>query len=361
SNGSWVNGRRVAEHRLQDGDRVKIGGHVFAFETQTAAAPEPPPAREPVVFCERCFTTAALAHATRSPSGGWWCPRCVDSARELPNDLIDGFTLLRRLGHGRMGPLFLARHDALRKHVAIKILLSERVLDRVTLQRFIREAKIGGRLYHPNIVEFYDAAQCRGTYYISMEYVEGESLRERVERAGPLAPVEVAAIGAFVAEALAHAHRHGVIHRNVRPENVLLGVGGEVKLGDFGFARLDEPGEPVLTPPGQPLGSLCYMPPEQFTDAHGVDERADVFGLGATLYHALTGQPPFLAETIEGIEENVLRGALVPLQQARPDVPPELATTIAHCLAHQRAHRYRSADELTQALRVAAASGQRSG
>jgi tRNA A-37 threonylcarbamoyl transferase component Bud32 len=357
SNGCWVNGDRVTECRLAHGDRLKIGAHVFDFEsagaTSSSALPYGP---RPVVFCEVCYAAVPAPNAVQSPGGGWLCPSCVDGSRSLPPDIIDGYTLGEKLGQGRLGPVYRARHESLDKQVAIKIVHSDRMIDEIALRRFIREAKIGGRLFHPNIVEFYDAAECRGHYYISMEFVEGETLAERIQEQQQLPAREVAALGACIAGALAYAHRQGVIHRNLRPQSILLGYDGRIKLSDFGFARLKDPGEPPLTPPGEAVGTLCYMPPEQLEDASSVDARADIFGLGATLYHALVGAPPFVAATFQQMQENVRRGALVPLQQSRPDVPAELATTIAHCLAHERGHRYQTADELTQALQLAAAA-----
>ncbi|GIW72435.1 MAG: hypothetical protein KatS3mg102_1977 [Planctomycetota bacterium] len=352
SNGTWVNGERVRERRLAHGDRLRIGGHVFHVELPHEASAGPGPRRpRQVAFCARCYAAVPLAEASADPTGaGALCPGCAGGDAFSP-DIIEGFKLGQRLGADSLGPVFLAYHLTLHKKVAIKIITAERAVDEVALRRFIREAKIGGRLFHPHIVEMYDAAQAGGHYYISMEYVGGESLRQRLERQGPLPAGEAVRIGAALAAALAYAHERGVIHRNVRPGSVLLGEAGQVKLGDFGLARLLSPDEPRLTPPGEPLGTLCYMAPEQLEDAGAADARSDVFGLGATLYHALAGSPPFLAPSIPEILANVRSGALVPLRQARPDLPAELVTAIAHCLAHEPAHRYQSAAELAQALR----------
>lgn len=357
SNGTYVNGEQIAERQLCHGDRIKLGRHVLEVEVPLAWQTRDSEAGyvsscigpRPVVFCNKCYLAIRESESILDPTLGTLCVNCA-GGDEFPLDMIEGFRLGEILGNGRLGPIFKAKHLSLDKEVAVKIVHSERAVDEVTVWRFVREAKIGGRLHHANIIEMYDAGCSEGHYYISMEYFESESLADRIESDGPLGVLAAVTVGAWVADALAYAHAQGVVHRNLTPRAVLIGPDGAVKLGGFGLARFLEPDDDEVTGQGEPVGTLCYMPPEQLADASNVDHRADIYGLGALLYHALAGAPPFLASSVAGILENVKRGALTPLQQARPDCPGELVTIIAHCLAHEPVHRYQSAVDLRWAL-----------
>jgi tRNA A-37 threonylcarbamoyl transferase component Bud32 len=364
SNGTYLNGERVTrETRVVHSDRIKIGSHIFQVELSedmvgaptasggTAGSSAQPGQPRQIVFCCVCLRAVPSDQAVRNPGYGDACPDCADTS-QWPQDMLEGFQLVERIGEGRLGVVFKARHLALQKYVAIKVVRSERIRDETALRRYMREAKIGGRLFHANIVEMYDAAVSRGHYYISMEYIEGETLRQRIGLYGALPVAEIVNYGGRIAEALAYAHDQGVVHRDVTPACIFLGKLGQVKLGDFGLGRLNLPDEPRLTPRGEPLGSLCFMAPEQLEDAGEADARVDIYGLGAALYQGLTGRLPFYAETLPGILDNRRRGALTPLIQARPDCPEALAAIVAHCLAQDRAQRYQTAAELAAALKA---------
>jgi serine/threonine protein kinase len=263
--------------------------------------------------------------------------------------MIEGFKIVSRIGEGRLGPLFKARHLALMKWVALKIVRSEQAVDERLLKRFAREAKIGGRLHHPNIVELYDAAQSNGHYYITLEWIEGETLEERIKSARPDAK-ETLRIGGRVADALRHAFEtHKVVHRNVKPGNVFLAKNGGVKLGDFGLCRSLDPAENVgeATAAGEMWGTLHYAAPEQLEDAKSVDQRADVYGLGATLYHAVTGVRPFESASIGETLERIRAGAIEPADKVVGKACPRpLALVIARAMDKDRARRFAGAGEM---------------
>ncbi len=366
SNGTFVNGERVKETRLATGDKIKIGNHILYVEVSggaTGAAGSAVAARgglgalagarrREVVFCGRCWRASTTDEAVEQLGGAWLCWDCADG-RPFPEDMIEGFKILERLGAGKLGPTFKARHLALVKTVAIKIIRSERAVDENVLRRFVREAKIGGRLFHPNIVEMYDAAVSNGHYYITMEYVEGETLDARIARVGRLAPAEALSIAARVAEALAYAHAQKVVHRDVRPANIFLAKSGDVKLGGFGLAReLEEAELGEITPAREGKGTVPYAAPEQLDEARSVDARADVYALGATMYHALAGAPPFVAASVGETIENVRAGRYVPLERLDPPVPASVAQVVETAMHRDRASRYPSAEALLEAIRA---------
>jgi tRNA A-37 threonylcarbamoyl transferase component Bud32 len=371
SNGTFLNGERVKESRLATGDQIKIGGHIFHVElgegmsgadgSRAAAAgglralSGPPPVRKEVVFCSNCFRATHKDDAQESLGGTYLCFDCADG-RPFPEGMIEGFKIGAKLGQGKLGPVFKARHLALMKYVAIKIIRSERAVDENVLRRFMREAKIGGRLFHPNILEMYDAAVSQAQhYFVTMEWIDGETLGERIVASGAQPPLEMLKVGAKVGEALAYAHSQKIVHRDVRPSHIFLGKKGEVKLGGFGLARPLEGAEAEfgeITPAFEGKGTLYYIPPEQLADARAADHRADVYALGAALYHAIAGKPPFDAPSVGETIENVKGGRYVPLDKARPDCPPEVAAVVHYAMNHDRAHRFQSAAELLGSIRA---------
>ena len=367
SNGTFLNGDKIAESRLSHGDKIKIGGHILHVELASGAAGAVGAAeaaqggvqaimgaalaRREVVFCMTCCRTIPVEQTTQIQGA----PYCIDCAEgtTVPESLIEGFKIVQRLGDGRLGPVFKARHLALMKYVALRVVRSEQAVDERSLRRFAREAKIGGRLHHPNIVELYDAAQSHGHYYITLEFVDGETLEERIRTARPDSR-ETLRIGARVADALRHAFEsHKVVHRNVKPACIFLGKKGEVKLGDFGLCRSLDPQENIgdATAVGEMWGTLHYMAPEQLEDARGVDQRADVYGLGATLYHAITGVRPFESPSIGESLERIRAGAVEPADKiAGKACPRGLAALIARCMDRERSRRFQSAAEVLTGL-----------
>lgn len=369
SNGTYLNGERVKESRLATGDKIKIGSHIFHVElgdgmtgadgSRAAAAGGlgalAGAQKREVVFCSQCYRATTTAEAKETIGGTYLCPDCADG-QPFPEGMIEGFKIAQKIGQGKLGPVFKARHLALMKYVAIKIIRHERAVDENVVRRFVREAKIGGRLFHPNILEMYDAAVSQGQhYYVTMEWIDGDTLGERITAAGAQAPLEVLKIGAKIAEALAYAHSQKVVHRDVRPAHIFLGKKGDVKLGGFGLARplegaTEEFGE--ITPVGEGKGTLYYIPPEQLADAHAADHRADIYALGAAMYHAIAGTPPFDAPSVGETIENVKAGRFLTLDKARADCPPEVAAVVHYAMNHDRAHRFQSAAELLNSIRA---------
>jgi dienelactone hydrolase/predicted Ser/Thr protein kinase len=274
-------------------------------------------------------------------------------------ETLGHFEILEKLGEGGMGVLYRARDSRLGRQVAIKLLRPEAVADATRTRRFVQEARAASSLNHPGIVTIYDIGEDprRGTY-IAMEYLDGESLRQRLERGAP--PVEEALrIATEMARALAAAHDAGIVHRDVKPANVMLTAAGSVKLLDFGLAKLAQP-EPVAGGSQQPtqepmtlvgtlLGTPAYMSPEQ-AEGRVVDARSDVFSFGAVLYEMLTGQRPFKGESTISLITAILRDTPVPARTLRREVNARLDAVVQRCLEKDPGARYPSGQALLSDL-----------
>ena len=242
----------------------------------------------------------------------------------------------KKLGAGGMGMVYLARHSTLNKRVAIKLLRQNLPTDSNGVERFVREARAAASLDHPSIVDIYDAGHENGVYYIVMQYVEGESLGKRLKRRKTLAVDEALSIFTAAAEGIAHAHSHGVIHRDIKPDNILLGTDGSVKIVDFGLARVMEY-DVTISQTGTVVGSPAFMSPEQALGKK-TDARTDIYSLGATLYQMVTGVPPVRAKGFMEAIWKVVRQSPQAPHQLRPEVSLELSRYI-HGLMRKDAHK----------------------
>jgi eukaryotic-like serine/threonine-protein kinase len=259
------------------------------------------------------------------------------------------YELHRRLARGGMADVYLARDNLLDRPVALKVLFAEFATDRSFVERFRREAQSAANLNHPNIVSVYDWGEEDGTYFIVMEYVEGRSLSQILRDEGPLQPDRAADVTIDVAGALGFAHRHGVIHRDVKPGNVLISPLGQVKVADFGIARAVSSRE-NLTQTGTVMGTATYFSPEQ-ARGEPVDPRSDVYSLGVVLYELLVGVPPFTGDSPVSVAYKHVSEAPQPLRERNPQVPEQLESVSMRALAKNPANRYQSADELAADLR----------
>lgn len=223
------------------------------------------------------------------------------AAHDIGNDLTGGqlgdLQILRRLGRGGMADVYLATQVSLQRQVAIKILRASLASDNNYVERFRREARAAAKLSHPNIVQVYDVGRSDGRYYISQEFIDGRNLREQIDRDGPLSLQQGLAVMLGVASALEAASGQGITHRDIKPENIMLSSKGDVKVADFGLARIANPDfQSDLTQVGLTLGTPLYMSPEQ-VQGKPVDVRSDLYSLGVTMFHVLTGRPPFEGDT----------------------------------------------------------------
>jgi serine/threonine protein kinase/beta-lactam-binding protein with PASTA domain len=261
----------------------------------------------------------------------------------LIDTLFDGrYRIQRKLGAGGMADVYLAEDQELGRRVAIKILNGRHANDDQFIERFRREAKNAAALNHPNIVSIYDRGEAEDTYYIAMEYLDGRTLKELIVSRGA-APINVAIEYARqILSALRFAHRHGIVHRDIKPHNVLVDGEGRVKVTDFGIARA---GTSQMTETGSIVGTAQYLSPEQARGGE-IDPRSDLYSLGIVLYELLTGKTPFDGETPVEIAMKHLSNTPKPPSKLRPDIPPELDMVVLRALAKNPDDRYQSADEM---------------
>jgi hypothetical protein len=270
----------------------------------------------------------------------------------LERAIVGRYALERELGRGGMGVVLLARDLSLDRFVALKLLPAMLAAQPVLRERFLREARTAAGLSHPHVVPIHAVEAHGDIVFIAMAFVDGESLAERVRRVGPLSPREVARIMREVAWALAYAHGRGIVHRDIKPDNILIERGsGRAMVTDFGIARptASAATSKQLTLEGQLIGTAAFMSPEQGA-GEPVDGRSDLYALGGVGFFALTGRAPFEANTLEAILVARFTQAAPPVASARPDVPSALASAIDRCLAREPNDRFASAEALAEAL-----------
>ena len=256
----------------------------------------------------------------------------------------DRYEILRPIARGGMAEVYLARDQLLDRPVALKVLFPELSTDPSFVERFRREAQAAANLSHPNIISVYDWGEEDGTYFIVMEYVDGQPLSNILRSEGPLLPDRAAAIGASVAAALAFAHRGGVVHRDVKPGNILIDAHDQVKIGDFGIARAASAKE-NLTQTGAVMGTATYFSPEQ-AQGLAVDPRSDVYALGVVLFEMVAGRPPFQGDNPVSVAYKHVREEPPPLRELSPGVAPAYASIVEMAMAKSPADRYSSAEDL---------------
>ena len=262
------------------------------------------------------------------------------------------YELHRQIARGGMADVFLARDQLLDRPVAVKVLFPQFASDPSFVERFRREAQSAANLNHPNIVSVYDWGEEQGTYFIVMEYVDGRSLAEILRTEGMLHPDRAADITTDVAAALSFAHRNGVVHRDIKPGNIIIAPSGQVKVTDFGIARAFGGGntDANLTQTGSVMGTATYFSPEQ-AQGHAVDPRSDLYSLGVVLYEMLASRPPFSGDSPVAIAYAHVQKAVQPPSQINPRVPASIEAVTMKLLAKDPAARYPSAEDLRADLR----------
>ncbi|MBV8080456.1 MAG: Stk1 family PASTA domain-containing Ser/Thr kinase [Actinobacteria bacterium] len=261
----------------------------------------------------------------------------------LLNRVFDGRYLVeRKLGSGGMADVYLAEDQELGRNVALKMLNERHAADEQFVERFRREAQSAAGLNHPNIVSIFDRGQAEGTYYIAMEYLDGRTLKELITSKGPT-PIPIAVDYARqILSAVGYSHRKGIVHRDIKPHNVVVGPDGRLKVTDFGIARS---GTSQMTEAGSIVGTAQYLSPEQARGA-SVDARSDLYSLGIVLYEMLTGQVPFTGDAPVEIAMKHLQTTPVPPSELRHDVPHELDAVVMRAIAKDPEQRYQTAEEM---------------
>ncbi len=295
--------------------------------------------------------TPAPGHSSIDPAGlAVPSPQAVDVPPELANH--PRYRVIGMLGKGGMGMVFKAEHRVMKRFVALKVIGTHLVAEPAALARFRREVEAAARLSHPNIVTAYDAEQAGNCHFLVMELVDGISFDLVLKRKGPLPLVFACDYMRQAALGLQHAHEHGMVHRDIKLQNLMLTRKGQVKILDFGLARFASENGPTapLTECGALTGTPDFISPEQAEDAHSADIRADIYSLGCTFYTLLTGQLPFPAGSYVEKIVGHLKKEPAPLTTFRSDLPPELVHIVGRMMAKDPAQRFQTPDEVAKAL-----------
>jgi serine/threonine-protein kinase len=345
-NGTSVNEQRVPSAQLRDGDVISGGDTMIRVRIINADV-EPP--------------DAASSLNCRPPNAGWADKTVIEStpaAAAASTDGVQGvpgYVFKEILGRGAMGVVYRAVHQATMREVAVKVIIPENQTTPESLQLFAREASILSQLRHPGIVRFHEFGLVAGQLFLAMEYVRALSIQELVKEETPPQRTRVfCRIACEVLGALVYAHAKSLVHRDIKPANILVAkTDGKLalKLADFGLAKnYASAGFSGMTHEGQRRGTIAFMPPEQVVDSRYAKPPADIYAVGATLYHYLTGAYPFEMSTAQEAMRTVLEGKLIPLQQRRPDLPDELAGVVHRALAKEPAARFPNAKSMGKAL-----------
>jgi len=274
-------------------------------------------------------------------------------ARVTPKQptMIGGYEILSRLGRGGMGAVYKARQISMDRLVALKVLPPVLARDKSFIERFFREARAVARLNHPNIVQGIDVGVAEKYYYFAMEFVDGETVESILGRKGPMAESEALGICLQVAQALHHASRHDMIHRDVKPDNIMVARGGVAKLCDLGLAK-SLAGESSVTQTGLAVGTPHYISPEQARGEDDVDIRADIYSLGATLYHMVAGRTPYSGSSAAVVMTKHLNDDVPDPRDQRPELSMGLVRLIEKMMAKERRERYQSPEELIKDINL---------
>lgn len=382
-NGTWVNGEKIGqreahqspdeaaalsypERDLLDGDEIQLGETVYRVGVRIPATVTPDPGAP--ARCANCGRAVAAEIGTRN--GEYVCMLCqtdpgavlklllrlASSAQPAAEFApIAGYTLVRELGRGGMGAVYLARHEASGREVGLKVMLPKVAANTVARERFLREAKLTSTLRHPNIAALHDAGYAGGTFYFTLEYCRGGSLDRLVERRGGKLPVgEAVKLAVQALQGLEHAHQAGVVHRDLSPSNILLAGEGDAltaKVCDFGLAKaFDQAGLSGLTRTGATAGKPWFLPRQQVVNFRAASPAVDVWALAASLYHCLTAEFPRDFSRARDPWQAVLQMTPTPIRDHDPSLPPGLAAVIDEALRETPAIGFQTAADFRMAL-----------
>ncbi len=281
--------------------------------------------------------------------------RVKKAIEESRGQQIPGYRLLSRLGQGAMATVFKAQQLSLDRTVAIKVLPRKLSENAEYVEMFYREGKAAAKLNHPNIVQAFDVGEAGGFHYFVMEYVEGHTLWDDLDSGKVFSEAEALDVIIQITRALEHAHNQGLIHRDVKPKNIMITSGRTAKLADMGLARLAADTEIAAAEAGRAFGTPYYISPEQIRGERDIDFRADIYSLGATLYHLLTGRVPFEAETPMAVMQKHLRDPLIPPDHINAGLSAGIGEVVEVMMAKDRSRRYASTTDLMLDLEAIAA------
>ncbi len=297
---------------------------------------------------ERSMADIMIEQGVVTPSQIGRIKRQLDESRRAQE--IPGYRVLEKLGSGAMAHVFKAKQLSLDRMVAVKVLPRQLSENTEYVERFYKEGKAAAKLNHPNIVQAFDVGEAGGFHYFVMEYVEGHTLHDELLAHKVFSEAEALGIIIQVARALEHAHRQGLIHRDVKPKNIMITKDGRVKLADMGLARVADDAQAAQKEAGRAFGTPYYISPEQIRGELDIDFRADIYSLGATLYHLVTGQVPFEGPSPQAVMMKHLKEPLIPPDHINTTLSAGLGEVVEVMMAKDRDHRYASTSDLLMDL-----------
>lgn len=345
-NGTYVNGTRITGVTpLRSGDRISIGKNVVEVQRT--------PARR-----GNNGRIGPRLDTDGSTHGGWRPEKGLPeeksakkasfaAAQSWAPDMVRGYHIDSKIGEGAVGTVFRATHIRSGRTVALKIVNPVYVASSHGVKRFLRAADMCKELVHPNIIRIHDAGEAEGVYYIAMEHVAGKEVGHIISQYRRISLKSALEIGVQVSSALQHAYEQSIVHRDIKPKNIMVNRDGIAKLIDLGLAkRLNQTPVSVVTAPGEAVGTLAYMPPEQLDDAVHADHRSDIYSLGATLYHMVSGEYPFNEPSFAEFVSAILSKPPPVLRNSRPAFPKSLDSIIGRAMAKEPSDRYQTPGEL---------------
>ena len=295
--------------------------------------------------------------ASETPAAVKASSESKEQARKSKASELGDFKLMKKLGEGGMGEVYLARQQGLDRNVAIKVLSKELGKKSTFVERFFREARAMARLDHPNVLKVYAVETDKGRHYVAIELVDGQSMQDWIDQLGHLSVPDSVLVTTLCAEALLHAHEADLVHRDIKPDNVLVTKSGQVKVADFGLAKAADE-DVSMTQSGTGMGTPLYMAPEQAHDAKTVDLRADIYALGCTLYHFLTGELPFQGNTALELVMAKDKGLFTSARKLNTQVPDRLDLLVDRMIAKDPDHRHANCSELLSDLNSLGLAGE---
>ena len=277
--------------------------------------------------------------------------------KESKEQILGDFKITKKLGQGGMGTVYLAQQISLDRPCALKVMMKELAQKPGFLDRFVREARAMAKINHPNVVQCYGVFEEKGLNFVAMELMDGQSMQDWVDDLGKLPVADAVLVTCVVAEALQHAHDLSMVHRDIKPDNILVTKKGIIKVADLGLAKSTDE-DMSMTQSGTGLGTPHYMPPEQARNAKHVDNRCDIYALGVTLYHFLTGKVPFAGESIVELITNKEKGVFQPAHRVNSQVPERLSLIVDKAMAKDPKHRYQHMKDLVKDLEALGLSGE---
>ena len=357
-NGTYVNGQRIMRPtNLQEGDRIGIGKNLFEVRAhhpskggggEKSFCPESSTQEgwrpEKGLSGTNSRTNLRMEQKRGLEGGSSWAP-----------NMVAGYHINGKIGEGSVGTVFSAIRTNDKKKVALKIIDPAYISKESGAKRFFRAVEICRDITHPNVIRIYDAGQSEGVYFIAMEYISGKEVGSIINQYGHVSVATTLQIGIQISAALQYAYERSIIHRDIKPRNIMVNRRGVAKLVDFGLAkRLYRPMQSAITSPGEAVGTLAYMPPEQIDNAIIADHRSDIYSLGATMYHMLTGSHPFSEGTFAEFVSAIMEKDPERVDKLSQSIPADLADVIEMAMHKDPASRHQSPAHLCNELRTLA-------